>query len=59
MAEMTGIQVQLVKQGGPFEIVQSPKPVPASNEVVVKLKAVALNPVDWKQMLLPTKSCKI
>jgi NADPH:quinone reductase-like Zn-dependent oxidoreductase len=50
MAEMTSTQVQLVKQGGPFEIVQSPKPTPASDEVVVKLKAVALNPLDWKQM---------
>jgi NADPH:quinone reductase-like Zn-dependent oxidoreductase len=59
MAEMTGIQVQLVKQGGPFEIVQSPKPIPASDEVVVKLRAVALNPLDWKQMSFLIKSCKI
>jgi len=50
MAAITGTRVQLVQLGGPFEIVKSPKPAPASDEVVVRLKAVALNPLDWKQM---------
>jgi formyltetrahydrofolate deformylase len=49
-ATITGARVQLVQPGGPFEIVKSPKPTPASDEVVVRLKAVALNPLDWKQM---------
>lgn len=50
MAAPTGTRVHLVKQGGPFEIVKVIKPTTASDEVVVRLKAVALNPLDWKQM---------
>lgn len=48
-----------MKQGGPFEVVKTPKPEPASDEVVVRLKVVALNPLDWKQMSFQPKVQRI
>ncbi|MCJ1469733.1 hypothetical protein MMC07_008374 [Pseudocyphellaria aurata] len=41
---------QAVKQGGPFEIVSASKPELERNEVLVNIKAVALNPLDYKQL---------
>lgn len=32
----------------PFELKEAPFPKPATDEVVVKNHAVAINPVDWK-----------
>lgn len=41
---------QAVKQGGPFELVRVPKADPAEGEIQIRMKAVALNPLDWKQL---------
>ena len=45
-----GSRYQAVKKGGPFELVPASKPDVGKNEVLVKIKAVALNPIDWKQL---------
>ena len=45
-----GSRYQAKQQGGPFEIVSVSKPVPAADEVLIKVKAVALNPIDAKQL---------
>lgn len=45
-----GSRYQAKQQGGPFEIVSASKPVPAADEVLIKVKAVALNPIDAKQL---------
>lgn len=42
-------QLQYKYQGGPFEVVQVPKPEPGPEEVLVRQKAIALNMVDLKQ----------
>jgi NADPH:quinone reductase-like Zn-dependent oxidoreductase len=42
-----GARYQAKAKGGPFEIVQVPKPTPEPDEVLIKLK-VALCPLDWK-----------
>ena len=46
----TSLQYQATKQGGPFSLVSVPKTVPGEKEVSIRLKAVALNPVDYKQL---------
>ncbi|RUO96425.1 chaperonin 10-like protein [Jimgerdemannia flammicorona] len=38
------------KAGGELQIGEWEKPVPKGNEILVKNKVVALNPVDWKQI---------
>ncbi|RUS32127.1 GroES-like protein [Jimgerdemannia flammicorona] len=38
------------KAGGELQIGEWEKPVPKGNEILVKNKVVALNPVDWKQV---------
>lgn len=45
-------QYQAVKQGGPFALVSVPKPTPGPHEVLVRTKAVGLNPVDAKSLHL-------
>jgi len=40
-AWLTGAKVK------PFKIDDAPMPVPKTNEVVIKNRAVAINPVDW------------
>ena len=53
----TNTKLHLVKKGGPFVLFEgSPVPTPAADEVVVKLKAIGLNPVDWKQMSVQSPS---
>ena len=57
-----GARYQANKQGGPFELVQVPKPVPEGNEVVIKMRAAALNPVDNKIIdygVSATRSCSL
>src|ERR1700753_3250617 len=46
----TVLQYQATKQGGPFRIVPVPKVAPGEKEISIRLKAVALNPVDYKQL---------
>lgn len=41
-------QYQLTSQGGPFESVAVPKPVPGDEEVCIRTRAIGLNPLDWK-----------
>ncbi|KAK4135536.1 putative alcohol dehydrogenase [Trichocladium antarcticum] len=36
------------KKGGPFELVQGPYPEPDSDEICIRNRAVALNPIDLK-----------
>src|SRR5690348_6538215 len=49
----TGLQYQAIKLGGPFQLTSAPKTTPAAGEVLIKLRAVALNPVDWKLLYVP------
>ena len=44
----TSLQYQLDKKGGSFAETSVPQPIPGPNEVCIRTKAVALNPVDWK-----------
>jgi len=44
----TSLQYQLSKQGGPFTKVSVPHPTPGPDEICIRTRAVALNPVDWK-----------
>ena len=50
MATATATQYQAVQKGGPFTVASIPKPSPGPNEVSIRLKAVALNPLDWKKL---------
>lgn len=43
-------QYQAIRQGGPFELASVPIVKPKADEITVRLKAVALNPIDWKQL---------
>lgn len=45
-----GSRYQAVKKGGPFKVVPASKPNLEKNELLIKIKAVALNPIDWKQL---------
>ena len=45
----TNAQLQCMQQGGPFQIVKVPKPVPAPDEVLIRQRVVALNLLDVKQ----------
>lgn len=38
------------KIGGPLQVITVQAPIPKEGEVLVRLKAVALNHVDWKQV---------
>ena len=50
MAEATATQYRAVQKGGPFTVASIPKPRPGPNEVSIRLKAIALNPLDWKRL---------
>ncbi|KAH9476024.1 Dehydrogenase azaJ [Psilocybe cubensis] len=39
----------LPKQGGPLEITYRPTPAPGPNDLLINVKAIAINPVDWEQ----------
>lgn len=45
----TTSQLQCMQKGGPFQIVQVPKPSVKPDEVLIRQVAVALNGLDWKQ----------
>lgn len=42
-------QLQCLGKGGPFKIVQVPKPSFATDQVLIRQRTVALNGLDWKQ----------
>ncbi|KAM5347987.1 hypothetical protein ACJ41O_007811 [Fusarium nematophilum] len=44
------LQYQTVQKGGPFALATVPKPTPEPTDVCIRIKAVALNPLDWKMM---------
>ncbi|KAJ4209959.1 hypothetical protein NW767_000239 [Fusarium falciforme] len=46
----TMLQYQSVKQGGPFALATVPKPKPEPTDVCIRIKAVALNPLDYKML---------
>ncbi|KAL6716889.1 hypothetical protein ACLMJK_004801 [Lecanora helva] len=50
MVTATTRQYQAVEKGGPFTFASIPKPAPGPHEVSIRLKAVALNPLDWKKL---------
>lgn len=50
LAMATASRYQAVKQGGPFEIVPASKPQVEKGEVLINIKAVAVNPIDFKQL---------
>lgn len=39
----------LLAQGGPLKIAYRPTPTPGPNELLIEVKAIAINPVDWDQ----------
>ena len=45
----TTAQLQCVQQGGPFKIVQVPKPTLAPDEVLIRQRVIAFNLIDAKQ----------
>lgn len=45
----TTAQLQCTQQGGPFKIVQVPKPALAPEEVLIRQRVIALNGIDAKQ----------
>lgn len=50
MNTQTYSQLQCIKQGGPFEVVQAVKPAKLEpDQVLVRQTVIALNGLDWKQ----------
>lgn len=45
----TAVQFQLSAPNGQFTQVAVPRPIPGPNEICIRTKAVALNPLDAKQ----------
>ncbi|KAI1641361.1 GroES-like protein [Biscogniauxia mediterranea] len=45
------IQQYQTQKGGPFTLVQAPKPTPGAGEVCIRPRAVALNAIDWKNLM--------
>lgn len=48
MAETT-TQLHLLQKGGPFKIAQVPKTTPGPEEVLIRQRVIAFNPLDVKQ----------
>jgi NADPH2:quinone reductase len=44
----TMLQYQATQKGGPFALATVPRPAPEPTDVCIRIKAVALNPLDWK-----------
>ncbi|KAL9639210.1 MAG: hypothetical protein Q9164_001058 [Protoblastenia rupestris] len=49
-ATTTTTQYQLTQIGGPFALVSVPRVTPGPNEVCIRMKAIGLNPLDWKPL---------
>ena len=47
---MTAAEVRCYGSPDVIDIVEIPKPVPADNEVLVKIEAASVNPLDWHEM---------
>jgi NADPH:quinone reductase-like Zn-dependent oxidoreductase len=43
-------RLQAVQQGGPMQLASVPIPEPEATEVCIKLHAIGLNPLDYKQL---------
>ncbi|KAK6197228.1 hypothetical protein LQW54_010797 [Pestalotiopsis sp. IQ-011] len=43
-------QYQTALQGGPSSLITVPSPIPGPNEVCIQPRAVAVNPIDWKNV---------
>lgn len=43
-------QYQITKLGGPLALASAPKPTPGADEISIRIKAVALNPLDYKML---------
>jgi NADPH:quinone reductase-like Zn-dependent oxidoreductase len=43
-------QYQAIQKGGPFALASVARVTPEANEVSIRLKTIALNPLDWKQL---------
>ena len=50
MATATLAQYQAVQKRGPLVVASIRKPTPGPNEVSIRLKAIALNPLDWRML---------
>ena len=44
----TSVQSQLLEKGGAFAKASVPLPTPAADEICIRIKAIGLNPLDWK-----------
>lgn len=44
----TSAQLQLLQKGGPFKLVQAPKPTPGPAQVLIRHRVTAFNPLDVK-----------
>jgi NADPH:quinone reductase-like Zn-dependent oxidoreductase len=44
----TSLQYQILKPGGSLTKASVPRPAPGLEEICIRTKAVALNPLDWK-----------
>jgi NADPH:quinone reductase-like Zn-dependent oxidoreductase len=44
----TSLQYQVIAQGGRLTKVSVPHPTPSPNEICIRARAIALNPLDWK-----------
>jgi len=49
MSQPTNIAAFLNAQGANFSVSDAPLPIPGPGEVLVRNRAVALNPTDWKR----------
>ena len=49
MAE-SAYQCLAMQQGGSLEVHEAKPHIPGDDEVLIKIKAIALNPIDWKQI---------
>ncbi len=47
----TSLQYQVLKQGGSFTQVSVQYPTPGPDEICIRTRAAALNPLDWKARL--------